>query len=249
MTDFQLTWWEWALAALGGVIIGVSKGGIKGISILFVTLMAVVFGGKASTGIIVPLLSLGDIFAVAYYNRHTQWKYLARLIPWMIIGVLLGVWFGKDLPEVLFKRGMAVIIVVVVILMFWWDRNKDRLQIPDNRWFAGLMGLLAGFTTMIGNLAGPFANLFFLGVRLPKNQFIGTAAWLFLIMNLFKMPFHYFVWETVNLDTLWLDLKLAPSVILGIALGIFLVKYIKEQSYRSMILLLTAVGAILIFFR
>jgi len=211
--------------------------------------LAVVFGGKASTGIIVPLLCVGDVFAVAYYNRHTQWKYLTKLIPWMIVGVLFGVWFGKDLPEELLKRGMAIIIMVVVILMFWWDRNKDKISIPDNWWFAGLMGITAGFATMIGNLAGPFANLFFLGIRLPKNQFIGTAAWLFLFMNLFKLPFHYFVWETVTLDSLRVDLRLAPFVILGIGLGIFLVKYIQEQFYRNMILLLTAFGAILIFFR
>ena len=247
--EFQIAWWQWGLAALSATIIGLSKGGIKGISVAFVTLMALVFGGKASTGIIVPLLTVGDIFAVIYYNRHAQWRYLYMLLPWMAAGVLLGVWFGKDLPELLFKRGMAIIILVTIIMMYWWERNKDRFEIPDNWWFSGLMGLLAGFTTMIGNLAGAFANIFFLAMRLPKNQFIGTAAWLFLIMNLFKLPFHYFVWGTVTTETLLLDLRLAFFVIIGIFLGIQLVKLIKEHHYRQMILLLTALGAILIFFR
>jgi len=248
-TEFQLAGWQWAVAALGAIIIGISKGGIKGIGVLFVTLMALVFGGKASTGIILPLLTVGDIFAVIYYNRYTQWKFLYRLLPWMAAGVLLGVWLGKDMPEELFKRGMAIIILLTVIMMFWWEKNKDRIAIPNNWWFAGLMGLAAGFTTMVGNLAGAFANIFFLAMRLPKNEFIGTAAWLFLFINLFKLPFHYFVWETVTLDTLLLDLRLALFVVIGIYMGIQLVKLIKEHHYRQMILLLTALGAILIFFR
>lgn len=247
--SFQLVWWQWLLAALGAILIGTSKGGIKGISVFFVTIMALVFGGKASTGIILPLFCVGDVFAVIYYNRHTQWKYLYRLIPWMIAGVLVGVWIGKDLPEVLFKRGMAIIILLTVLMMFWWEKNKDKIAIPDNWWFAGLMGLAAGFATMVGNLAGAFASIFFLAMRLPKNQFIGTAAWLFLFINLFKLPFHYYVWETITTETLLLDVRLALFVIIGIYLGIRLVKLIQEHHYRQMILLLTALGALLIFFR
>ena len=68
---------------------------------MIVTIMALVFGSKSSTGIIVPLLIVGDIFAVIYYNRHARWDYLFKLLPWMIAGVLIGVWIGKDLPELL----------------------------------------------------------------------------------------------------------------------------------------------------
>ncbi len=87
---------------------------------------------------------VGDIFAVLYYNRHAQWAYLWKLMPWMIIGVLVGVWYGKDLPEEQFKSGMAVLILVSVVLMWFLDRVK-RIQIPDNRLFAAIMGLVSGF--------------------------------------------------------------------------------------------------------
>jgi len=247
--QFQLLWWEWAIAFVAIALIGVSKSGIKGIGVIIVTLLALVFGSKASTGILLPLLSVGDILAVIYYNRHTQWKYIFRLLPWMAVGICIGTWVGKDLPEHLFKRGMAVIILLTVLMMYWWDRNKDRLEIPDNWWFAGLMGLAAGFTTMVGNLAGAFSNIFFLAMRLPKNQFIGTAAWLFLLINLFKLPFHIFVWETISLDTLSLNVRIFPIVLLGFLGGFQLVQLIKEQQYRKMILILTAFGALMIFFR
>ena len=98
----------------------------------------------------------------------------------MVCGILLGALAGKDLPEDLFKHGMAVIILLSVGMMYWWDQREDAV-IPDHWWFSGLMGVLAGFCTMIGNLAGAFSNIYFLAMRLPKNHFIGTAAWLFLL--------------------------------------------------------------------
>ena len=111
------------------------------------------------------------------------------------------------------------------------------------------MGILAGITTMIGNLAGAFSNIFFLAMRLPKNEFIGTAAWLFFIVNVFKLPFHVFVWKTITPETLMINLKLAPAIFIGLFIGVRLVKIIKDDFYRKMILVLTAVGAMLILIR
>lgn len=247
-TAMEISLTSWILAFTAAFIIGVSKSGIKGIAIIIVTLMALAFGAKESTGLIVPLLIVGDIFAVIYYNRHTQWKYIVRFLPWMMLGVLIGVFLGKDLDEDTFKLGMVVIILGSVVMMYWWDRKKSK-KVPTHWAFAGSMGIMAGITTMIGNLAGAFSNIFFLAMRLPKNEFIGTAAWLFFIINVFKLPFHIFVWETISVDTLVLNLKLIPGIFLGLFVGVRLVKIIKDDFYRKMILVLTALGAILILFR
>ena len=108
------------------------------------------------------------------------------------------------------------------------------------------MGLLAGFTTMVGNLAGAFSNIYFLAMRLPKNEFIGTAAWLFFFINLFKVPFHIWSWETMTWNSFRLSLSLVPFVLIGLVLGIWLVKKIKNDSYRKLILLFTALGGVAI---
>lgn len=244
---FHISTFSWILAFFAALVLGISKSGIKGIAILIVTLMALVFGSKESTGLIVPLLIVGDIFAVIYYNRHAQWGYILRFLPWMMLGVLIGVLVGKDLAESTFKLLMSLIILISVAVMYWWDQRKS-VTIPSHWAFAGLVGIMAGITTMVGNLAGAFSNIYFLAMRLPKNQFIGTAAWLFLIVNLFKLPFHIFVWETISAETLIINLKLLPGTCLGLFLGVRLVKIIKEKFYRKMILVLTALGALLILF-
>jgi uncharacterized membrane protein YfcA len=244
--DITIT--AWTLALTAAFVIGISKAGIKGIAIINVTLMALAFGAKESTGLIVPLLVVGDAFAVIYYNRHAQWKYIVAFLPWMILGILIGTAIGKDLPETTFKISMSVIILGTVIMMYWWDRKKSK-NVPTHWAFAGFIGTMAGITTMIGNLAGAFSNIYFLAMRLPKNEFIGTAAWLFFIVNIFKLPFHILIWKTITPETLVINLKLVPGIILGIIVGVRLVKIIKEQFYRQMILVLTAIGAFLILFR
>lgn len=248
LTTSDITTTAWILALTAAFVIGISKAGIKGIAIINVTLMALAFGAKESTGLVVPLLVLGDAFAVIYYNRHAQWKYIIAFLPWMIMGILIGTAIGKDLPETIFKIGMAIIILGTVIMMYWWDRKKSK-NVPTHWAFAGFIGTMAGITTMIGNLAGAFSNIYFLAMRLPKNEFIGTAAWLFFIVNIFKLPFHIFIWKTITPETLLINLKLVPGIILGIIVGIRLVKLIKDQFYRKMILVLTALGAFLILFR
>ncbi len=235
----------WILAYAAAFIIGLSKAGIKGIAVMNVTLMALAFGAKESTGMVVPLLILADIFAVIYYNRYTQWRYVFKVLPWMVVGVLIGVVIGKDLPEKLFKIGMSIIIIITVFMMYWWDRKKAK-QVPTHWAFASSIGTIAGITTMVGNLAGAFSNIYFLAMRLPKNHFIGTAAWLFLLVNVFKLPFHFFVWETISLETLSLNLQLLPGILVGFFVGVRFIKFIKEAFFRKMILALTAVGALLI---
>jgi len=242
---FGLDTWDLVLAFLATLLLGMGKSGLKGLGPVIVTLMAIVFGSKPSTGILIPMMITADVFAVIYYHRHTQWTFLKKLLPMMVVGVLLGVWFGNHISEGLFRQVMAGFILASVLIMIWMDRTKN-IVIPKGRLFSGTMGLLSGVTSMIGNLAGSFTSVYLLAIRLPKNEFIGTAAWLFFIINVFKLPFHLFVWQTVNTRTLLLNLWLSPAIVLGFLLGVRLVRVINNTVYRKFILLVTALGAVFI---
>jgi len=238
----------YSLAAIGAFLIGVSKAGLKGMGTVMVALMAIAFGAKSSTGVVLPLLILGDVLAVSYYNKHCKWQYLLKFLPAMIVGILIAVWMGNDLPELIFKRWMGAIIIVSVIIL-WVRERRGNIPVPNNWIFGGSLGVTAGFTTMIGNLAGAFTNMFFLASKLPKKEFIGTAAWLYLISNWIKLPFHVFVWETVNWESLRLNAWQGILVILGFLVGLKLVGLFSEQNFKKFILIVTALGAVLIFMR
>jgi len=165
----------------------------------------------------------------------------------MILGVLAGVYIGKELNEALFKNLMSVIIIISVIIMVWWERSHKK--VPEKIWFAGITGTAAGFTTMVGNLAGAFANIYFLAMRIPKQEFIGTAAWLFFMVNLFKVPFHVFSWKTIDRASLFQDLYLAPLVVVGFFIGVRIVSWFNDQSYRNFILIVTAIAALVLLLK
>jgi hypothetical protein len=236
------------LAILASFCIGLGKAGLKGVDGLGVIIMAIAFGSKSSTGIVLPLLCMGDIAAVKYYNRPAQWGHFWKLVPWIVIGIMAGVYFGKDMNEALFRKIMVFTVIITVVIVLWME-FKAGFHIPESRWFAATTGLVAGFTTMIGNLAGAFANLYFLAMRVPKNHFIGTTAWLFLFINLFKLPFQIFVWGNITWNTLLTDLLQLPVILAGFWLGVHIVRNIKELLFRRVVLLLTLAGAVFMLLR
>jgi len=239
---------NWCIILLASFSIGLGKAGLKGIDMLSVTLMAFVFGGKASTGIVLPLLCLSDIAAVSYYNRHAQWNHFWKITPWMIIGILMGIFIGKDMNEILFRKIMAVIILFTIVIILWMEFRKST-AIPKNPLFVASTGLAAGITTMLGNLAGAFSNLYFLAMRLEKNDFIGTAAWIFLCMNLFKLPFQIFYWKNITLQSIQMDALLVPTLAIGFFTGLKLVNKVKEIHYRKLIIVLTLIGSLFMLFK
>ncbi len=236
------------IAGLASLLLGISKGGLKGMGILIVTMIVYVFGAKNSTGILVPLFIVGDILAVIYFKKHVKIKYLIQFMPAMLIGVVVAVYVGNDWDEIVFKKWISWIILLSVVYMFWSEYKSIVIK-SDNYLISSVIGFAAGFTTMVGNLAGPFANLFFLATRLPKKEIVGTSAWVFFIINIFKIPFHIFSWETINRASLMIDLKLAPFVIVGFFLGTQLLGLFNEKNYRRFLLIVTAIGALVILFK
>jgi uncharacterized protein len=243
----DLSWFEWFQFALCGMLLGMSKTGLSGAGLIVVPVMAVLFGGKNSVAIVLPMLLIADVFAVSYYHRHANWKYIIRLIPWALLGILVALVFGVMINDEQFKQTIAVLVITGIVLMVWMDIRRRNLEVPGHWWFAALLGMAGGFTSMIGNAAGPVFTLYLLSMRLPKKEFIGTGAWFYFILNLMKLPFHIFVWKTITLKTLVPDLIISPSLFIGAMAGIWLVKLIPDKAYRIFIIASTLVASFFLF--
>lgn len=220
-----------------------AKTGVHGAGMMAVPLLAAVFGGQISSGILLPVICLADAMAVWYYHRHASWHHLRKLFPWAALGTVLGTLVGGMINDEIFKIIIVVVIIGSVITMLWLNRGHQK-DIPDFAWFAILIGIVAGFVSMVGNLAGPLMAVYFLSMRLPKDEYIGTTAWFFMVMNWFKVPFHVWGWHTINLDTFLLDLTTLPFIAFGAYAGIVIVKHLKEHVYRWFIIIMTLVAAV-----
>ena len=239
---YTLSYATFGLLMLVAFFIGMAKTGVHGCSMFAVPLLAIIFGGKMSSGLMLPMLIMADLFAVKYYHRHADWSYLLKLFPSAAVGVLIGTGLGNVINDEVFRSVMSIIIFISLAIMLWMEKaNKDK--IPDYMWFAVLMGTLGGITTMIGNLAGSVMALYLLSMRLPKNVYIGTSAWFFLAINLFKVPFHIVSWHSISWNSFYLNLLCLPAIAVGAWAGIWVVKRIPEQYYRWLVISMTAVAA------
>ena len=230
--------------ALGALSIGLNKGGLTGLGILFVLFFASVLDARASTGLVLPLLLVGDVCAVIVYRRVVVWPVFFRLLPPTLLGVVLGYWAFNLVSAAAFRLVIGWIVLGLCLVQIVRETQGTRLdRLFHSRLFSGVMGILAGVTTMIANAAGPVANLYFLSIRLAKLNLIGTAAYFFFVVNCCKLPFSAHL-GLINRESLHLTLMLAPFVLVGFVGGKYLAALLPQKPFEWFLLACTLAGAL-----
>jgi len=244
--QYNLLPWQWAAWIALGLAIGFTKAGFGGILAVIIPVVATIFGARETSGLILPVLCFTDIIAVIYYRKHAEWKYIVKLLPWSLAGFAVAILADKILPVQAFRYLLGSCILGGLVVMVWNDLRKKDKQPPSSWWFSAIFGIAGGFSTMIGNAAGAIMAVFLLSMRLPKNSFVGTTVWYFMIINLLKIPIQVFIWKNISSQTLLFSFTLIPIIILGIILGIFLIKKISETIFRRVIMVLTLMSTIVL---
>jgi uncharacterized membrane protein YfcA len=240
---------QWLLAALGAFMVGVSKSGITGLSILSVALFTHIFpSSKQASGIVLPLLIFGDFVAVFSYRRHTQWRYIWRLFPFTAAGVVIGYFTLGSVSDRHARVMIGAIIVSLAALSYWrrYGSAQSDVAASHRSWvFAASVGVVAGFITLVANAAGPLMAIYFVSMRLPKLEYVGTAAVFFLCLNLFKVPFMVGL-GLITVHSFGFNMLLAPAVVLGAFVGRWLVTHINQALFEQLVLALSAIGGFLL---
>jgi uncharacterized protein len=235
--------WQWALAVAAALFIGVSKTAIGGLGMVSVAIFANLLPAREASGFVLPLLICGDVVAVASYRQHTQWKHLARLFPWTALGVLVG-WLALGrIDDRQASVLIGAIILVMVAIHLWRRRRGDVDPAKIGFGFAVTMGVLAGFTTLVANAAGPLMAIYLLAMRLPKLEYVGTAAVFFFLFNLFKVPFMVNL-ELIDARSVTGNLVLAPAVFLGAWIGRKILARIDQKRFEQLALALSALAGL-----
>jgi uncharacterized membrane protein YfcA len=245
MYDLEL--WQYGLIALGAFLMGMDKGGLLGVGNITVVLMALALPAKASVGILLPILISADIIAVIVYRRHAEWRYIWKLAPWVIAGIVLGyfVFSRVDDAQVRFLIGLILLSMTSVHLLRKWLRRKaaEADSLPQHPIFISSTGIIGGFATMVANSAGPVAALYFIASGLPKYAYIGTSAWFFFLANLIKVPFMVEL-EIIDLNTLKFSASFMLFSVLGAMFAPLLVKHINQKAFEVLIWFFVIVGGI-----
>ena len=236
--------WRFAALALAAAGIGFSKAGFPGVSMLHVVVFALAFGTKASTGILLPLLIVGDLCAITGFGRRGRLDHIRRLLPPALIGIGLGALALRFVPTEPFRYIVAGMILTLAAVQAYRMRHPSfAAEAVRHPAFAWTLGIAAGTTTMMANAAGPIAALYLLAVSLPKYELIGTSAWLFLSLNLIKVPVSTSL-GLMNASTLFIDLQLMAFVPIGLVAGRWVVQRISQRTFDVLLLAFTAVMAV-----
>jgi uncharacterized membrane protein YfcA len=236
---------QWLLAIVAAISIGLAKAGFAGIGMVAVIFFASMMGARDSTGMVLPLLIAADIGAVSIYRGHARWDHVRRTLPPAAVGVVLGAYILSHLDNASFKPILGGIIfaltVAQLVRMNWPELFTPALS--HSRSLALALGLLAGVTTMMANAAGPLVALYFVAVGLPKFEVVGTLAWFFFLINLFKMPFSVGI-GVIDRESLVFDALLVPAVMVGLIAGRWLIHRIPQKAFDVLMLLFAAVASI-----
>jgi uncharacterized membrane protein YfcA len=235
---------QWLLAVAAATGIGIGKSGLAGMSLVHVLIFAFLFGARESTGVVLPMLLVGDVCAVRIFHQHARWDYVRRMLPPACVGVIIAAVIMRTLSESVYKPLIGVTILVLTTLQVarmlrpaWFG------AVPHARWFAVAIGLLAGGATMLANAAGPIIAIYCVAVALPKFELVGTSAWFFFLINAFKVPFSISL-GLIRGSTLALNAVLSPAIVAGIFIGRWLTAHIPQRLFDSLLLAFAAAAAL-----
>ena len=241
----ELTTLQWILVVIGAMGIGAAKAGLAGVNFVHLVVFAIIFGPRESAGLILPMLVVGDIMAVLAFRQHARWDYIRHMLPPACVGVMIGAYvMWRIRNDAVFTPliGWILLVLTTLQLVHMW-RPALFAGAPHSRPFAWTMGLVAGWTTMLANGAGPIFALFALAVGLPKFEFVGSSAWFFLIINVFKLPFSYGL-GLIGASSLALNVVLIPPIIAGLLFGRWLAHRVPQALFNALLLAFAGVAAL-----
>ncbi len=247
MFDFffnGLSAFDISMLILSAILIGINKTGIPGLGLVPVLLLTMVFPTRLSTGLQLVMLCIADLAAVAWYRRSADWKLILKLIPAAAAGLAIGTLVVNHLDDFAMAKTIGAIVLFLCVISIVRDYAlKDKNRIPTHWAFGTAAGLLAGFTTLIANAAGPVTALYFLALKLGKKEYVGTGAWFFLLMNWTKLPI-FIMQERITCQSFKADLAMIPFILLGAVLGIVTLKHISQEWFNNIVLIFSILAGL-----
>jgi len=234
--------WQWLIAGLAAVMIGMAKTGLGGLGVISIVIMASILPARESTGMILTLLIVADIFAVSVFRRHAQWPLVFRLLPAATLGIVCGFFIMPAIPSEVFGRMIGFLTLFLIGMMLLQRKNPALAEMAAKHG-AVLAGWSGGVVTMLANAAGPIMSIYLLACRLPKMEFVGTAAWFFFAVNLIKVPFSVSM-GLIDSDSLRITAILAPLVIIGGFFGRWILGKLNQRTFEWIMILLALAGTL-----
>ncbi|MBV1704442.1 MAG: sulfite exporter TauE/SafE family protein [Hyphomicrobiales bacterium] len=229
------------------ILLGLSKGGFTGMSILSVPLLTLAIPPVEAAAVMLPILIVQDVVSVWSFRHEWDARNLVTMIPGSLIGVGIGWLFAAHLSEaaVMILVGMIALGFVTLALWRHW-RGRAQATAKPGAASGVFWGAAAGFTSFVCHQGAPPFQVQVMPQNLPPRIFAGTATMFFAITNWAKL-LPYIILGQLNFTSLKTSFTLFPLAIAATFAGVWLVRRVDGERFYGLIYALTlVVGLVLI---
>jgi uncharacterized membrane protein YfcA len=229
-----ITDWAFYAAAIPAVLLlGISKSGFgAGFGSLAVPLMALAVTVPQAAAILMPLLFVMDVLGLGALRRHIDFKLARFLLPFGLVGTLVGTLSFRYLDSRLVAGIVGVCTLVFLAQRLLFPPRADSPHPP--RWLGALLTVTSGFTSFVAHAGGPPINAYVLPMRLVPVVFSATMGVFFFVINLSKwIPYAWL--GLLDLRNMATSLVLLPLAPLGVWIGVRLAHRIQPQLFYRLI--------------
>ncbi len=265
---------EIVLLVVAAVLVGFAKTAIGGVASISVAIFAATMPARESTGVLLPLLILGDVFAVWSYRKHAHWRTLLRLMPTVVVGILLGAVFVATVDDTVMRRTIGVVLVLLVAVNLWTrsrqSRERAAAPVPAAAAKTSVPATspadAADAASAAGTRRARHTAAAFYGSLTGFTTMVANAGGpvMSLYMLSMRMPMLAFLgtgaWlfalfnlvkvpfsvglGLLDLHALGVDLVLAPGVVAGAAVGRWAIRRIDQVLFERVVLVVTVLSAV-----
>lgn len=237
-----------AILIVIALLVGFNKTALPALGLFILTMLMLLFSPRTAIGLMLPLLMVADIYAIIAYRKWVDWKRLLKLFPWVLVGLTIGYVTLRLIDESHLKIMIGTIILLFIGMMLLRRNTNDKMLAGNHQALLTTgFGVFGGFSTTVGNAGGEVMSVYLLLQRLPKAVFVGTVAYFFFVVNWIKLPLYWNL-GLINGEMLQLTLYLSLFIFLGASIGKRVLPHMKQKRFNQLILFLTLLGAINLFF-
>jgi uncharacterized membrane protein YfcA len=221
----------WLLAGLAAFLVGASKGGLPGVGILGVPILAQAVSPGVAAGLLLPLLVLSDVYGLWLYRKSYNLLIIKIMVAASLIGIGIGWATAHYNSDALVKFIVGMIGIWYAADLYLKGRRKQVVEPRPADLPRGLFwGTVTGFTSFVAHAGGTPFQMYVLPQKLDKMTYAGTVQITFAIINIVKLP-PYWMLGQINVQSLWTCLYLAPIALFGAWGGYRLTKLLPEKTF------------------
>lgn len=223
----------WIVAFIAAFCVGLGKGGVPVITATAVPLMSLSISPVLAAGLLLPVYIVADMFGLYAYRRNYNLRVLKIMMVSMPIGVLIGYMTSAYVSDAMVTIVIGLIGASFALTMIL-RKPVDKPPQPA-RWDKGLFwGTITGFTSFVSHSGGTPYQVYTLPLRMDKITFAGTVTIAFAYINIIKL-IPYYALGQLSLDNLKAAAMLLVPAVLGVFVGVRLVRVMPEKLFFRII--------------